>query len=64
MYRFAGGSFVSGKHATLVGGARVVITNEARAEDQDHSHWMFLLETQTKNSQKEIDEVVETRMAI
>src|SRR5437899_10583701 len=40
---------------------RRVITNEARAEDQDHSHWMFQLETAKKNSQEEIDEVVETR---
>src|SRR5436309_12679320 len=40
---------------------RRVITNEVRAEDQDHSHWMFQLETATKNSQKEIDEVLETK---
>ena len=32
-----------------------------RAEDQDHSHWMFRLETEKKNAQKEVDEVVETK---
>jgi len=38
---------------------RQVVSNELRAEDQDHSHWMFRLETK-KNAQTEVDEVVET----
>ena len=40
---------------------RRVVRNELRAEDQDHSHWMFRLETEKKNAQKEVDEVVETK---
>jgi len=39
---------------------RSVIRNELRMEDQDHSHWMFRLKTESKNKQLEVDEVVET----
>ena len=42
---------------------RQVVSNELRAEDQDHSHWMFRLETK-KNAQTEVDEVVETNINI
>ena len=41
--------------------ARRVIQNELRAEGQDHSHWMFRLETERKNGQMEVDELVETK---
>jgi hypothetical protein len=40
---------------------RRVIRNELRMEDQDHSQWMFRLETESKNTQMEVDEVVETK---
>jgi len=40
---------------------RRVIQNELRAEDEDHSHWMLRLETEKKDAQTEVDEVVETR---
>jgi hypothetical protein len=40
--------------------ARRVIQNELLAEGQDHSHWMFRLETERKNGEMEVDEVVET----
>lgn len=38
---------------------RQVVSNELRAEELDHSHWMFRLETK-KNAQTEVDEVIET----
>ena len=41
--------------------ARRVIQNELWAEEQDHSHWMFRLETEKKNAQREVDEVIETK---
>lgn len=40
---------------------RRVIENELKAEDQDHSHWMFRLETEDKHGQKEVNRVVETK---
>jgi hypothetical protein len=40
---------------------RRVIANELRSEERDHSHWMFRLETATKNGQQEVEEVVETK---
>jgi hypothetical protein len=40
---------------------RRVVDNELKAEDQDHSHWMFRLETENKNGQKEVNKVVETK---
>src|ERR1043165_290303 len=40
---------------------RRVIANELKAEQQDHSHWSFHLQTQKPNGQKELDEVIETR---
>ena len=40
---------------------RRVIANELASEERDHSHWMFRLETATKNGQQEVDEVVETK---
>jgi len=40
---------------------RRVVQNELRAEEQDHSHWMFRLETEKKNAQTEVDEVIETK---
>ena len=40
---------------------RRVVTNELKAEGQDHSLWMFRLETEKPNAQKEVDEVVETK---
>jgi hypothetical protein len=41
--------------------ARRIIQNELRAEGQDHSHWMFRLETEQKNGQMDVDELVETK---
>jgi hypothetical protein len=38
----------------------LVIENELNAERADTSHWMFRLETVSKDGQKEVDEVVET----
>jgi len=40
---------------------RRVVANELGSEERDHSHWMFRLETATKNGQQEVDEVVETK---
>jgi len=40
---------------------RRVVTNELRSEQQDHSHWMFRLDTRRPNGQEEVDEVVETK---
>ena len=40
---------------------RRVVANELASEEWDHSHWMFRLETATKNGQQEVDEVVETK---
>lgn len=39
--------------------ARQILTHEAKAEAEDHSHWLFRLETQ-KGPVQEVDEVVET----
>ena len=40
--------------------ARKVISNELKAEDEDHTHWMFRLDTE-KATRKETYEVVETK---
>src|SRR5689334_16668714 len=40
---------------------RKIAPGATSAESQDHSHWMFRLETTKKNSQKEVDEVIETQ---
>jgi len=40
---------------------RRVVMSELKAEQQDHSHWSFRLQTQKPNGQRELDEVVETR---
>ena len=40
---------------------RKVINHELTAEDNDHSHWMFRLETEKRNGQKDVDDVVETK---
>ncbi len=40
---------------------RRVVSNELKSESQDHSHWMFRLDTKKKNSSEEVDEVVETK---
>ena len=37
-----------------------VVANELKAEQQDHSHWSFRLETRKPNGESEVDEVVET----
>src|SRR5256885_3774945 len=37
-----------------------VVMNELKAESEDHSHWMFRLDTQKPNAAEEVDEVVET----
>jgi hypothetical protein len=39
---------------------RRVVQNELNAERQDHSHWMFRLETLNKGRQKDVDNVIET----
>ena len=41
--------------------AKQVLANEIKAENQDHSHWMFRLDTKKPDSSEEIDEVVETK---
>src|SRR5690242_11143886 len=41
--------------------AKYVLANEIKAENQDHSHWMFRLDTKKADSSEEIDEVVETK---
>src|SRR5712691_1104201 len=38
---------------------RTVLENEMRAEDQDHSHWMYRLE-KAQPTKRQIKEVVET----
>jgi len=40
--------------------ARWALQNEVKAEANDHSHWIFKLETE-KSGRKEVDEVVETK---
>jgi hypothetical protein len=40
---------------------RRVVANELQSEQQDHSHWMFRLDTFKPNGQQEVDEVVETK---
>lgn len=40
--------------------ARSVLQNEVKAEAEDHSHWIFKLETE-KSGRREVDEVVETK---
>lgn len=40
---------------------RRVIANEAKAEAQDQSHWLFRLDLKKPNGQEELDEVVETK---
>jgi mannose-6-phosphate isomerase-like protein (cupin superfamily) len=40
---------------------RRIISNELKAEAQDHSHWMFRQETVKPGSGPELDDVVETR---
>lgn len=39
---------------------RQVVNNELQAENQDHSRWMYRLESQKPNGSKEVDQVVET----
>lgn len=39
---------------------RQVVNNELQAENQDHSRWMYRLESQKENGSKEVDQVVET----
>jgi hypothetical protein len=41
--------------------ARHVVANEIRVEKQDHSHWMFRLDTKKPDSSEEVDRVVETK---
>ena len=40
---------------------RRVVANEVKAEQQDHSHWKFRLDTKKPNGQTEADEVVEAK---
>jgi hypothetical protein len=40
---------------------RRVVANELKSEQQDHSHWMFRLDTRKPNGQEEVDEVVESK---
>jgi hypothetical protein len=40
---------------------RQVVNNELQAENQDHSRWMYRLESQKPNGSKEVDQVVETQ---
>ena len=40
---------------------RRVINNELKIESEDHSHWMFRLDSEKQGKGREIDEVVETR---
>jgi hypothetical protein len=40
---------------------RSVINNELKLESQDHSHWMFRLDSEKRGKGREIDEVVETK---
>jgi hypothetical protein len=39
---------------------RRVVSNELKAEAQDHSHWMFRQQTEKPGSQTEVDEVIES----
>lgn len=41
--------------------ARRVLANELKSEQQDHSHWMFLLKTYKAAGQSEVDQVIETK---
>jgi len=41
--------------------ARRVLANELKSEQQDHSHWMFLLKTYKPAGQTEVDQVIETK---
>jgi hypothetical protein len=41
--------------------ARRVVNNELQAEDRDHSHWLFRLDTEKPGGAKDADKVVETR---
>lgn len=41
--------------------ARHVVANEIKAENQDHSHWMFRLDTKKPDSSEEVNEIVETK---
>jgi hypothetical protein len=38
-----------------------VVSNELKAEDQDHSHWTFRLDTQKPGQPEEVCKVIETR---
>jgi len=40
---------------------RCVVNNELQAENQDHSHWMFRIETAKAGGGKEVYLVIETR---
>jgi hypothetical protein len=40
---------------------RRVVTHESKAEEQDQSNWLFRLDIERPNGQKEVDEVVETK---
>jgi hypothetical protein len=40
---------------------RRIVTNELKAEQEDHSHWSFRLATEKPNGQTEVDEIVETK---
>jgi hypothetical protein len=40
---------------------RRVVTHELKAEEQDQSNWLFRLDIEKPNGQKEVDEVVETK---
>ena len=39
---------------------RQVVNNELQVENQEHSRWMYRLESQKANGSKEVDQVVET----
>jgi hypothetical protein len=41
--------------------AKSVVANELKSEQQDHSHWSFLLNTRKPQGQTEVDEVVQTK---
>ena len=40
---------------------RAIVANELKAENADHSHWMFRLDTRKPNGPEEADEVVESK---
>jgi hypothetical protein len=50
----------SASHQSANDFARKVIANELKAEDEDHTHWMFRLET-VKAGRQEVYEVVESK---